>query len=476
MKKAKGKEFRFFVAALLFLLLCGVALPSVAGEAIVPSASGGRGDAGVLARGQESLDAQAYDQLIANGNYTAKDIDENHIETKRQADGADGLDSTDPSGLAEGHAEPPSVPPATRPEAGTPQLKNYAEWLEPFVGKLSFQPLDALMHSRPVDQLDGIVEQAVEYPREWPARWLDGFIPAYTGTGWMYDMFVWHPVMSCAAKDVLHVAVTVYDYLPEEMDAYIAGLLSGGFAEVATGAYSAGWVDDVRSFRGRGCTLNIVFARRDSPLFGFPTSLDDTSAMDAEQLFVQFSVDFDRDPYVLDPSPTADTELMNVKQSIERSDRSADSLVKMDEVTDSEIDEYGRQHEELSFPSQWPKHIVGDLIPEFVFPAILHSIEVSTPADNPSPDQALSAGLYIIDFLPESVEAYAQELVAFGYREIPPEEYTEAEIASAAHMDTTRVFELPAMRVYLDTYQTRWYEVMCIYLRFDGRTINFFSR
>jgi hypothetical protein len=39
---------------------------------------------------------------------------------------------------------------------------------------------------------------------------------------------------------------------------------------------------------------------------------------------------------------------------------------------------------------------------------------VTTPADNPSPDQALIVTLFIFDSRLEDIDAYARELVAFG--------------------------------------------------------------
>jgi len=72
--------------------------------------------------------------------------------------------------------------PSLSPESAS-QLKNYEDWLQPYVEGVPFQPsmLDRFLHS--LDRDNGMVEDAIEYPREWPVQWLDGVIPAYTGTG-----------------------------------------------------------------------------------------------------------------------------------------------------------------------------------------------------------------------------------------------------------------------------------------------------
>ena len=63
------------------------------------------------------------------------------------------------------------------------RLMNYEEWLLQYVDVIPIQGdfMDNAIHSE--DWGNGWVEDGVEYPRTWPAQWLDGVIPAYTGTG-----------------------------------------------------------------------------------------------------------------------------------------------------------------------------------------------------------------------------------------------------------------------------------------------------
>lgn len=359
--------------------------------------------------------------------------------------------------------------------AGTSNLMNYEDWLQPFLAGWNYVPglFDRLLYSY---DYGGIVEDVVEFPHAWPAQWLDGVIPAYTGTGWMFDLYVAHPAMSYAAKDIVHVAVTVCDYLPEEVDAYIADLLAEGFEEIQSDTYSGEWMDTVRAFRGRDFTLNIVFGRTELPTFGTLDQMGNQEE-DAEDLkpFVQFNVDFDRDTYVLDTTPTANTELMNIAQWVDLTGQFEGKAPEMDQVAYSETDEDGRLYESVYYPSTWPKEIFGEMIPEFVLPAVLFSMDYGVPEANPSPDQMLIVWLYLAAFFPEYVDAYAQELIDFGYRELPPDKYIQAETDMAAEADIYRIFVLPGMRVYLSTFVEEGIERLEICLRFDGRYDNFFG-
>lgn len=352
---------------------------------------------------------------------------------------------------------------------GASRLMNYEEWIKPHVEVMPFQPsiLDSFLYSTDIG--NGLVEEAVEYPREWPAQWLDGAIPEFTGTGWMFDLFVVRPYMSYAANDLKHVAVTVYDYLPEEVDAYIAGLLASGFVEIMDNRYAGDWINSKRAFRGENCTLNILFAHGDWPVYYIST---DGLDPDTPLPFVQFNVDFFREPYKLNTAPTQGTELLNYEQWFDQTGMPTEQRKEMDQLVDSETDEYDRLNETIYLPSKWPKDIFGEVIPEYDYPGVMYFIDVTTPQENPMHDQTFIATMYVLEYNPLDVEKYAQRLVDFGYREIPWEEYTEQEVAEVSEYDIFHIFALPSVRVYLGTFVD---EVLQITLRFDGRYYNFFN-
>jgi len=342
---------------------------------------------------------------------------------------------------------------------------NYRDWLSAFGEESGSSDLpdeielDYLFLST---VLDGMAREAVEFPREWPSQWLGEAIPEYTGTGWMFDIFMHRPPMSYAVEDVRYVAITMYDFLPQEVDAYMDGLLSIGFEEAENEGrvlqlIEDGLVESARSFRGEGCTLMLMFA------FGNGDELI------REKPLVQFSVHFDRDPYMLDFSPTAGTELMNIEQWDALTGEYAGRPPKTNQVGMSEAAD-GFQYEMIMYPSQWPKEFFGNLIPEYVFPATLFYMVYSMPEENPLPEEALDMELVIINLQMEHVETYARELVGFGYYEVAPENYTQDDALVIQRLATSRVFALPSLRVYLATAEVEELgPLLTIYMRFLGR-------
>lgn len=354
------------------------------------------------------------------------------------------------------------------------ELKNYEDWIRPYVDVMPFQPsiLDSFIHS--IEFGDGWVEEAVAYPSEWPAQWQDGVIPAYTGTGWMFDAFVVHPRMSYDAKHVWHMSVTVYDYLPEEVDAYIDGLKASGFVEMEASQYDAHWMDSAREFRGEGCTLNIVFAHGEGADFKILSAAEDP---EAPQPFVQFIVDFNREPYAPDLGLTDGTELMNYNQfSDYMGGTPAERRSELDVLADSFADEYGRLYETVYYPSKWPKDVFGVLIPEYRSPGMMYFMEITTPADNPDRDQTLIASMYIAPRSEADIEQYARELAAFGYRELTEEEYSAHRVSPADEHEVFHAFALPSMHCIVATYDDDGMKMLQITLRFDGRYNNFFGQ
>lgn len=367
----------------------------------------------------------------------------------------------------------------TAPTAdGGTRLMNYEDWLRPYVDVMPIQPTMLDIYPESKNLGNGLVQEVVTYPRAWPSLWLDDAIPEYTGVGWMYDLFVVHPNMSYAAKDLRHVAVTVYDYDPADVDAYIADLLANGFQEKADSPYNAdGWADSVRCFTNAVCMLNVVYAKGEGGMVRIGVG-DDPG--EGPLPFVQFNVDFYGDAYTPDLSATPDTELLNYFQYYEILEGvPADQLkYSMDKVTDETVDEYGRLYETTYFPSKWPKDVFGNLVPEYRSQGLMYYMLVTTPADNPSRDKTLIASIYILDYRWADVERYVQELLDFGYRQVPKKEYTEQEALVAADSLAYFIFTLPSMRCTVCVFYDEEMDTntLSMTLRFDGRYNNFFNQ
>ena len=351
---------------------------------------------------------------------------------------------------------------------GTSKLVNYIDWLsqEFTMVPMAKSILDNYISS---ERFGDLVEEGVAYPRRWPSQWLDGAVPAYTGTGWMYDLYVARPVMSYAAKDVIHVAVTVYDYLPEEVNAYIAGLAAYGFSEVASDFYIADWIEGSRAFRKGDCTLTLVYAHGEAPMISM-------SDPDIPQAFVQFNVDFERAAYVPNLSRTPGTQLLNLLEFAAVNGDDGSNLSAMDETQYGGTDEYGMQERVTSFPSQWPKEIFGEIIPEFTLPAFLAYLYVTAPAADPVPQQTFIVTATLVGFYPEYEAEYARQLAAFGYQEVPREEYDPMDAEEAALNTTYHIFRLPNVRVYLVTFGEGGDARLQISIHFDGRSRSYMAQ
>ena len=364
---------------------------------------------------------------------------------------------------------------STLPLPGEPsRLMNYENWLLQFVSALPIQGnfLDSFIES--VSLGGGWVQDAVAYPREWPAQWLEGLVPEYTGTGWMFDLYVQHPATSYAAGDIRHVAVTVYGYLPEEADAYIARLPEYGFTEMpGDDGYTAEWIDSKRTFRGEDCVLNILFAHGAGPEFSI--SLDGNEDPEAPKPMIQFNVDFTRDPRKPDLSVAQGTDLLNFNEFADLMNWPADRRSSLGVVVESETDDYGRLNEMIYYPAAWPKDVFGDLIPEYRSAGMMYYMVVTAPEANPGRDQTLIASLYVVAFNGEDVEQYARELSAYGYRRAPEEEYDENTAALAADRSAYHLFQLPNVRCVVATFEDDDMDMLQINVRWDGRYSNFFN-
>jgi len=264
----------------------------------------------------------------------------------------------------------------------------------------------------------------------------------------------------------------VYDYDPTDMDRYIAGLLASGFMEETDSRYASDWVENVRSFSNSNCSLNIVFARGEGGIMRISESITD----EWKSPFVQFNVDFARDPYVPGQRAAEDTELSNYAEFAERMGIPQDQRSPMDVLTDSQTDEYGRLYETIYYPSSWPRDVFGDLIPAYKGVGVMYYMVVTAPAANPSRDQALIASMYVAAYQPGDLERYVRELTAFGYREAPREEYSEQDILNSADdRYAYHVFTLPGVRCVVTAYDDDGLQMLQITVRWDGRYSNFFN-
>jgi hypothetical protein len=155
------------------------------------------------------------------------------------------------------------------------------------------------------------------------------------------------------------------------------------------------------------------------------------------------------DPYALDTSPTPGTKLLNATQWNEQEGEAEEKPPVLDEAISAEVDDLGELVRRIQYPSQWPKEFIGTLIPEFVAPGMLAGMEVSNQGSEPSVDDIWHVSLYLNQIAEEDAKEYAGQYVAFGYREVPPEEYADTETQNAAVVSALHVFTIPGMRVYL---------------------------
>jgi hypothetical protein len=316
-----------------------------------------------------------------------------------------------------------------------------------------------------VSQLDedNYVTEAIFCPSVWPAAMLGGSIPEYTGTGYLYELFVTHPNMSYRFSDIRNIIVSIYDYEFADVLEYIEGL--DGFINdevkekelIDTYPSKTTTLTGLRFFKKDDCSLVLLLAE------------------DMSGGFLQFNVTFEREPYVLDAGDIGQTRLQNVVERAENNAGSVSSGLKLDEHTDSNVDELGRQVDIYIHPSKWPKDVFGDLIPVYEGDGFLVDMVVSTPHAEPSKDKALIVSLYIQEFKFEDIEEYVRKLTDFGYQKIAPEDYGEQDAALSKERDAYHVFNLPGHYCFVGTLDNHGTEQLQITLRFDGRYMNFFN-
>ena len=344
-----------------------------------------------------------------------------------------------------------------------PGLLNYSEWLVHNPGSVSPDQveLDYLVYS--VLEEDGYVTEAVFYPRVWPAGLFGGRIPEYTGTGYMYELFVTHPNMSYRADDIKFIYITIYEYEDKDVEEYINGL--DGYArdeELEKDFFSkfqAGGVNikDLKTYVRDNDVLDIIFAE------------------DAVGRYVQINLSAMREPYVLDIADMGATRLQNhLKRAESLGNPNPEGLI-LDEVLDEYEDELGRYNIVYAHPTVWPREVFGDLAPVYPGEGTLHTLVVTTPMEDTSPDKALIVSLYIIEYNKADIEVYRRELLDFGYYELKPEEYNEQELGLFAEREIFHVFTVPGIKYFVGTPDDPSGLKFQITIRFEGRYMNFIA-
>lgn len=364
--------------------------------------------------------------------------------------------------------ERPIAPPAAQGQTGSSRLHNYQQWLG---AEADLGLLDTLAFSE-TDTDGALARECVSYPHAWPASLLRGAIPEYKGEGWLYDLFVIHPVQSNNAEDLLNVAVTIYEYAPADIDAYVVDLQALGFVEMS--ASKPDWADALRVFQADGRTLSMAFAQGEGGSVRVTTDPD--ADVSASLPFVQLSVDFDqtaRVPSLPDPNQRG---LFSLALFAEVIGMDLGEDFQSDMVSDDPADSLGRVNRTVYYPSSWPRDAFQDLIPEYLHAGVMESVVITMPAKTPNAERMLTTSLFVQYCLPDEVAQYAAELMAYGYEEVPPAAFTSQERGVLEQADTLRIFSFPGFTCYLRTDEDEGNYALQITLMCDGRYNEFFER
>ena len=199
-----------------------------------------------------------------------------------------------------------------------------------------------------------------------------------------------------------------------------------------------------------------------------PDDLDESSREAVDSLknegsgdYVHFSLDF-LDPKEPDFSLAKDTQLKIMKGATP------------DEVVFDEVYEESVRVVVYGAPSAWPKEGVGNLVPEYTLPGTLSNFQITTLKDKPEGQNMLMGTIYIEDAPKNAFENYADQLVAYGYRRVAPEQYHEVDIAVAQKMKECAVFFYPGLRCYLAIDNQTGEDMLVISLQHDGRLMEFY--
>ncbi|MCL1854715.1 MAG: hypothetical protein FWF86_03185 [Clostridia bacterium] len=363
-------------------------------------------------------------------------------------------------------------------QGGPTRLKNYEDWLQPYVEVMPMQNmLEQWISTEDID--DSLVQDAISYPRAWPAELLGGAIPEYTGDGWLYDLFVTRPNMSYAAKDITYLALTIYEYGEDDLGAYIENLASFGYGEVLSGGYYDSIVSQykaageyaVRCFQKGDCFVSLTTGYGEGGIVRIGFSEDF-----ADLPFLDIGVNFlNRGSYTLNSAVTPGTGLLNFEQA-GRPGGVADCYgTALDNLAEAGTDQYGRQNTTLLLPSAWPVDVFGELIPEYVAAGVLGVLYRTEPGEEAGDGRTLLATLYIQDYQPGDVNGYIEAARAFGYRELPASYYADSQAAAADQSSRYQVFKLPGIMLTISESSYKGNDELSIGLSWEGRSRNYFA-
>lgn len=347
------------------------------------------------------------------------------------------------AGCANGGLAASSAPPASSaaeaplPSPENTELKDYLSWCQ----KLGVAP-GADFESN-VTRLswttdEQVVVDGLYYPSAWPRRQLEGFLPEYTGEGWIYEVFIHHPTMSYAREYLRGVTVTIYDYDPGQVDAYRTVLTDSGFTELPTDGLSPDFTakaDDIASFESDRCELFLIYSH------------DDMGE------FLQFMATYRGVPeYRLPEEPGGDTELLDFFAWAKANGYDTGDA-ELDDRTDVAV-QGSAQSSLIQWPSRWPIGCFGGLVPQYTGAGVLHSLMLAKADAQKGDDTAVMAGLALVEIDRAAVRAYGDALVAYGYYELGPEEYSDYERELADRCDEGFFFVTAGTRFSLCLHDT----------------------
>ncbi len=322
----------------------------------------------------------------------------------------------------------------------------------------------------------------IAYPYEWPTRYLHGALPEYMGQGWIADLRVIYPAWSTEAECMRSLSWTMYEYKPEELEAFLLSLREAGYTE----STDEKLLEQVRkAYTPVSTSYGVLvkdgvqfhyYTAQNGPMkdgvmaeFTYPEDLDDSerAALDSVKNggsgdYVHFACDF-LDPKEPDFSLAKDTQLKIMEGATP------------DEVVFDEVYEEIIRTVAYDAPSAWPKEAVGNLIPEYTLPGTISNFQITTPKDKPEGQNMLVSTVYIEDAPASAFEDYAEQLVAHGYRRVAPEQYHGGDTATAQKVKACAVFFYPGMRCYLAIDNQAGEDILLISLRRDGRLMELYN-
>ncbi len=322
----------------------------------------------------------------------------------------------------------------------------------------------------------------ITYPYEWPSRYLHGALPEYKGQGWIADLRIIYPAWSTEAEYVRSLSWTMYEYKPEELEAFLLSLREAGYAESTDEEMIARMREayaPVATSYGLlvkdGVQFHYYTAQNGPMVEGLlaemtlPEDIAEAQREAVESVkkmgsgdYVHFALDF-LDKKEPDLAPDKDTQLQSVKDATP------------DEVLMDEVYEDGIREVAYGAPSAWPKGVVANLIPEYTLAGTLAIFQVTALKDKPERESMLTGTLYIKDAPESAFEHYAEQLVAHGYRRMAPEQYHSEDAEIVQKLKECAVFFYPGLRCYLGIQNQTGDDVLVILLKHDGRLMEIYN-